>query len=140
MTDTLTIGALAKRAGMGAGTLRYYETLGLLAPPVRSPSGYRLYQADDLKRLRFIRRAQELGFSLDEIAVLLALSQRSEAQAAEVKQLTVEKLADIDHRIQDLERMKQGLLALSEHCSGQGPASTCPILAALSGDGTDTSP
>ncbi len=132
--DLITIGTLAKRAGMGAGTLRYYETLGLIAPVARTRGRYRLYRDGELRRLRFIRRGQELGFSLEEIAVLLGLNERRGARAADVKQLTQEKLRDIDQRIRDLERMKRGLERLSERCHGEGPASECPILAALNGD------
>lgn len=132
--QTVTIGTLAKQAGVGAGTLRYYETLGLLAPAKRSASGYRLYYQKEIKRLRFIRRAQELGFSLDEIAVLLDLSQKTSAQAADIKRLTEEKMADIDRRIKDLERMKQGLQALAQKCHGRGSVAECPILAALNAD------
>ena len=127
----VTIGVLAKRAGMGTGTLHYYETLGLIAPVGRSRGGYRMYRDEDLRRLRFIRRAQELGFSLDEVAALLRLSESHGARAADVRHLTLEKLRDIDRRIRDLERMKQGLERLSGRCHGEGPASECPILAAL---------
>lgn len=127
----VTIGVLARRAGLGAGALRYYEALGLIAPAGRSAGGYRMYRDEDLRRLRFIRRAQELGFSLDEVAVLLQLSERHGARAADVRRLTREKLRDIDRRIQDLERMRRGLEHLSERCDGDGPASECPILAAL---------
>ncbi|MHB8254934.1 MAG: heavy metal-responsive transcriptional regulator [Acidiferrobacter sp.] len=131
---TVTIGILAKQAGVGAGTLRYYEALGLLAPAGRSASGYRLYHRTELKRLRFIRRAQELGFSLEEIAELLKLSQQSSARAADVKRLTETKIADIDRRIQDLERMRRGLQALAGRCHGRGSVADCPILAALNAD------
>lgn len=132
--ELMTIGVLARRAGLGAGALRYYEALGLIAPATRTRGRYRLYKDAELQRLRFIRRCQELGFSLDEIAVLLGLNERRAARAAEVKRLTQEKLRDINQRIRDLERMKQGLERLSERCQGDGPASECPILAALNGD------
>ena len=133
----VTIGVLAKRAGMGAGALRYYETLGLIQPAGRSRGGYRMYRDEDLRRLRFIRRAQELGFSLDEVAALLRLSERPGGRAADVRRLTREKLRDIDRRIHDLERMKQGLERLSGRCRGEGPATECPILAALNGAEAD---
>ncbi len=133
----VTIGVLAKRAGMGAGTLRYYETLGLIEPAGRSRGGYRMYRDEDLRRLRFIRRAQELGFSLDEVAALLRLSESRGARAADVRSLTREKLNDIDRRIHDLERMKQGLERLSGRCQGDGPATECPILAALNAPEAD---
>ncbi|HUW98374.1 MAG TPA: MerR family DNA-binding protein [Acidiferrobacter sp.] len=132
--QAMTIGTLAKKGGVGTGTLRYYERLGLLAPATRSPSGYRFYQREDFKRLRFIRRSQRLGFSLEEIGVLLKLSQNAGAQAADVKRLTEEKVADIDQRIKDLELMKRGLSALAQSCHGHGPVADCPILAALNAD------
>ncbi|MHB1515342.1 MAG: MerR family transcriptional regulator [Acidiferrobacteraceae bacterium] len=129
--QTVTIGALAKQAGVGAGTLRYYERLGLLPPAGRSPSGYRLYHVTDMKRLRFIRRAQELRFSLGEITLLLKLNQERNAQAADVRRLTEEKLSDIAERIYDLKRIQQALQALARQCHRKGPAADCPILAAL---------
>jgi len=132
--ETFTIGALAKEAGIAPGTLRYYEQVGLLVPSGRSRSGYRLYQRGDRHRLRFIRRAQELGFSLDEIGWLLRASNHMEAQAADIKRLVQEKLADIDCRIRDLERVKQGLVSLDRRCDGEGSANQCPILAALNGE------
>lgn len=130
----VTIGALAKQIGVGAGALRYYEARGLLVPAGRSRAGYRLYDRQELKRLRFIRRAQELGFSLEDIAVLLKLSQNRSARAADVRRITAEKMADIERRIKDLERMKGGLQALAEKCDGQGSAIDCPILAALNAE------
>lgn len=129
--QTMTIGKLAKQTGVGAGTLRYYERLGLIAPAQRTAAGYRVYRADAARRLRFIRRAQALGFSLEQIAELLALSDNPGAGAAEVKRLTQEKIGDIEARIRDLERMKQGLQALEKRCPGHGSTADCPILAAL---------
>lgn len=132
--ETMTIGVLAKEAGVAAGTLRYYESLGLVAPSGRSRAGYRLYPRDEVRRLRFIRRAQELGFSLEEVAWLLKVHGTPSAQAAEVKRLTQEKLADIEGRIRDLERMRRGLKSLDDQCRGEGAATGCPILAALAGN------
>ncbi|MEJ2346673.1 MAG: heavy metal-responsive transcriptional regulator [Gammaproteobacteria bacterium] len=132
--ENLTIGKLARKIGVGASTLRYYERVGLIAPDHRTESGYRLYQPDTVQRLRFIRRAQALGFSLEDIAELLALSDNPQAQAAQVKQITEEKIADIGKRIRDLQRMQQGLQSLSAHCSGQGSVTECPILEALNHD------
>ena len=130
--ENLTIGKLARQVGLGVETLRYYERRGLIAPRRRTESGYRLYHPDAGQRLRFIRRAQALGFSLDEVAELLALSDRPGASAAEVKRLTRAKIADIEARIRDLERMKSALAELEAHCPGHaGTAAQCPILAAL---------
>ncbi|MCW8908870.1 MAG: helix-turn-helix domain-containing protein [Sedimenticola sp.] len=127
-----TIGKLAKQTGLGVETLRYYERRGLIEPQSRTGSGYRLYDDDAGRRLRFIRRAQSLGFSLDQVAELLSLSDRPEKSAAEVKQLAREKIADIESRIHDLERMKSALSVLEDQCPGHaGTTAECPILAAL---------
>ena len=130
----LTIGRLAKTSGIATETLRYYERRGLLEPSQRTPSGYRLYGPAAAQRLRFIRRAQALGFSLDEIAELLALSDDPGESAASVKQLTRAKIDDIERRIRDLERMRQGLAALEGRCPGHGSTSDCPMLGALNQD------
>lgn len=132
--EAVRIGKLAKALGLGAGTLRYYEQVGLLAPAQRTASGYRLYDRDAARRLRFIRRAQALGFSLEEVAGLLALHDNPGGPARRVKRLTSAKIADIEARIRDLERMKQVLEALAASCSGRGSARECPILAALDRD------
>jgi len=129
--QSITIGKLAKNVGIGAGTLRYYEQLGLLPPAQRTASGYRVYGAAAATRLRFIRRAQALGFSLEEVAELLALSDNPRARARDVKRVTQAKIADIAQRIDALERMKQGLATLEANCSGHGHTGECPILAAL---------
>ena len=130
--EKFTIGKLARQAGLGVETLRYYERRGLIEPKSRTASGYRLYHTDAQQRLRFIRRAQALGFSLDEVAELLSLSDRPEETAAEVKQLAQAKIADIESRIRDLERMKSALSKLEAHCPGHaGTTADCPILATL---------
>ena len=128
--DSLSIGQLAKQAAVAIDTVRYYERSGLLAPAGRVASGYRRYGASELKRLRFIRRAKALGFTLEEIASLLTLS--DERDVAKVKQTAELKLADIQHRIDELERIRSGLKALTAACPGHGRAEACPILNALS--------
>ncbi len=133
--QTLSIGRLSRATGIGVETLRYYERRGLLAPEGRTASGYRRYRPDAVRRLRFIRRAQALGFSLDEIRELLRLSDDPGAEAARVKAITAEKLADIEQRIRDLQRMKQSLEVLAGRCPGHGSTATCPILEALAGEG-----
>jgi Zn(II)-responsive transcriptional regulator len=128
----LTIGKLAKQANVGVETLRYYERRGLLAPQRRTDAGYRLYDEDAGQRLQFIRRAQALGFSLNDVAELLSLSSRPSASAGQVKQLARAKIDDIEARIRDLERMKAALAALEDQCPGHaGTTAECPILAAL---------
>ena len=134
--QTVTIGRLASAAGVRAGTLRYYERLGLLAPTSRTGAGYRIYAATTARRLRFIRRAQALGFSLEEIAELLALSDNPHASAKAVKDLTRRKSAEIAARIAHLERLKRALETIEVRCSGHGTSAECPILDALNQDDT----
>ena len=130
--NSIGIGALAKRAGVRIDTVRYYERSGLLAPKSRLASGYRRYGELELARLRFIRRAQALGFSLKEVHELLALSSRRDV--ARVKRAAQQKLADVEKRIAELERMRSGLATLIGACPGHGRAADCPILKALGGD------
>ena len=129
----LTIGELAQRAQLGAETLRHYERLGLLAPASRSPSGYRRYTAQALDRLDFIRRSQALGFSLMQIGELLALHGRPETDMSAVRAIAAQRLAEIDAKLDDLQRLKAGLQALLNACPGHGAVAQCPILAALRG-------
>jgi len=133
--ETLGIGALAQRAGVRIDTVRYYERSGLLAPKTRLQSGYRRYGAAELARLRFIRRAQTLGFSLKEIRDLLALSKGRDV--ARVKRAAQGKLADVEQRIAALQRVRDGLATLIEACPGHGDPTDCPILKALGGEGLD---
>lgn len=127
--DSLGIGQLAKRGGVGIDTVRYYERNGLLAPRVRLASGYRRYGELELARLRFIRRAQALGFTLKEVKELLALS--AQRDVGRVKRSAQAKLRDVDMRIADLARVRDGLARLIEACPGHGRAADCPILRAL---------
>lgn len=126
----LTIGKLANASGSDVETIRYYERRGLLPEPPRAANGYRLYPVTAAKRLRFIQRAKTLGFTLAEIAELLAL-QDTDADRAEVKALTHHKVEDLDSRIRDLQRMRAVLADLEARCSGHGPAHGCPIIEAL---------
>lgn len=127
--DYLGIGQLAKQGGVGIDTVRYYERSGLLSPRERSAAGYRRYNTLDLARLRFIRRAQSLGFALQEIKELLDLSEQSDV--ARVKRSAEVKLEGIDARIAALNRMRTGLATLIAQCPGHGRAADCPILGAL---------
>lgn len=131
MESNLTIGALARKVGVATETLRYYERLGLLEPNRRTVSNYRLYDANALQRLRFIRRAQILGFSLTEISELLSLHGQVDADMEEVSRLARQKIKNIENKIDDLTRMKAGLETLVDRCPGHGPTSECPILSAL---------
>ena len=130
----LTTGALAELAGVNVETLRFYERKGLLPKPPRRASGYREYPREDVQRLRFIRRAQELGFSLVEIKELLALRVRPGTTPAEVKGHAEEKLAEIRRKIASLRAMEKALEKLTDACSGHGPMAECPILHHLEGD------
>ncbi len=132
-TATLTTGQLARAAGVGRETIRFYERQGLIAAPPRGESGYRRYPPETVVRLLFIRRAKQLGFSLAEIRELLSLQQSPNATCSDIRGRAAAKVADIEARIRDLERMRAALSALVNACSGRGPASRCPIMEALTG-------
>lgn len=132
--SSLKIGELARRSGLRVETLRYYERRGLIPPPDRLPSGYRIYSPEVLQRLAFIRRCKALGFTLEETRDLLQLQQRPECGSAVVKQRVERHIADIRRRVEDLQQMLATLEALSASCDGKGPAADCPILAFLEGE------
>jgi Hg(II)-responsive transcriptional regulator len=133
----ITIGRLARAAGVGVETIRFYEREGLLSEPPRTESGYRQYRPDAVERLGFIRRAKALGFSLGEIRELLGLAEPTEDRAR-VKALTEHKLAEIERRIDELRRMRRALSELDQQCSGHGRVEGCPIIEALNdGDGDE---
>ncbi len=127
----LTTGRLAREAGVNVETVRYYERRGLLPKVPRKSSGYRLWPPDTVKRIRFIKHAQDLGFSLREIYELLSLRTDKTRSCSVVKKIADEKIADIDEKIKALRRIRKALLKLSEICPGSGPVSDCPILEAL---------
>ena len=129
----LKIGELAQRTETSTETLRYYEAEGLLPEPKRSGSGYRLYTQQDIGRVHFIRRARAMDFSLKEIGELLSLQVEKEvATCGEVKSLAEHKLAAIDEKIVELEKMKAALKQITEACAGgQESAVHCTILNAL---------
>jgi MerR family transcriptional regulator, copper efflux regulator len=133
--EGLGIGQLAKRGGVGIDTVRYYERNGLLAPRTRLASGYRRYGELEVARLRFIRRAQGLGFTLKDVKELLTLS--AQRDVGRVKRSAQLKLLDVASRIAALERIREGLARLIEACPGHGRAADCPILQALT-DGDET--
>lgn len=133
--ESLTIGKLAREAGINLETVRYYERRDLLPKPPRTASGYRLFPADTALRLRFIRRAQELGFSLKEIRELLALSVSPRTTSAEIRKRTEVKIADIEQKIKNLQSMRKSLRKLTSSCAGCGPIADCPILESLGGEG-----
>jgi Hg(II)-responsive transcriptional regulator len=130
---TLTIGKVARQAEVGIETVRFYEREGLLHKPDRKPSGYRQYDVATIDRLRFIKRAKWLGFSLQEIKGLLGLRLNPGATRADVRNRAEAKMADIDARIKELKRMKKALLKLTKACDGHGTVEGCPIIEALEG-------
>lgn len=127
----LSTGKLAKAANVNVETLRYYENRGLLPEPPRRDSGYRVYPPESLARLHFIKSAQELGFSLEEIKELLALRVDENASSGDVRRQAQDKVAQIDEKIRKLQQMRNALAHLIDLCDGQGPASDCPILEAM---------
>lgn len=128
----MKIGEVARDAGVNIQTVRYYERRGLLADPRATVPGYRHYGSAAVERLRFIRRAQELGFTLSEITELLALRLDPHTTASAVKARANEKIREIASRIQDLERIRDALTHLAGKCHGErGPTGDCPLLEAL---------
>jgi MerR family mercuric resistance operon transcriptional regulator len=128
---TLTIGQVARQAGVGVETVRFYEREGLLEEPPRRASGYRQYSEQVVKRIRFIKRAQQLGFSLKEITELLMLRVDAQTSCEEVKERSQAKIAEVERKLAELQRMRQALLQVAALCTGQGPGSRCPMLDAL---------
>ena len=129
--DMLSIGQVAQRAGVGVETIRYYEREGLLEEPPRRASGYRQYSQEVVKRIRFIKRAQTLGFSLKEISELLLLRVNAQTSCEEVKVRTEEKIAEVERKLVALQHMRQALLQVHALCEGLGPTGRCPMLEAL---------
>lgn len=129
----LRIGQLARRAGVSVQAVRFYERSGLLPEPERRPSGYRAYPPGAVRRLRFIRRAKEVGFSLREIRELLSLRVEPGCTCGAIKARVTRKVEEVDARLAELQRIRDALLTLAEACSGRGPTTECPILDALDG-------
>jgi len=131
MTIELTIGRLAKSAGVNIQTVRYYERRRLLTPSDRKPSGYRLYGDDAVRRLRFIKNAQALGFTLREIAELLNLRVTSTARCGDVRRKAQTKLAQVEAKVRDLRALARALKGLVQTCRAGQPTERCPILQTL---------
>lgn len=126
---------LAERAAVNPQTLRYYERLGLLPAPVRSAAGYRAYSPDAVRRVRFIKRAQELGFTLAEVDVLLHLADGGPDSCDRVRAMAAEKMADLERRIADMRALHGGLARLVETCERPRAERDCPILHELGVEG-----
>lgn len=133
--NEMTIGTLARKADVGVETVRYYQRRGLLPEGSARKGAFRVYSASDLVRLRFIRRAQALGFSLDEIAGLLALDEESDRDRA--REVAKAKIADVEARIRQLEDVRGALQHLVTCCEHTDAPAPCPILHALVGDEED---
>jgi MerR family transcriptional regulator, copper efflux regulator len=129
--QSLNRGQIATAADVNVETIRYYERRGLIPPPRRSEANYRKYSADTIPRVKFVKHAQDLGFTLEEIRELLSLRATRGARAAEVRAKAAAKVTDIDARIAALQRMRTALTHLVAECSGDGPASGCTILHAI---------
>ncbi len=129
----MTRSQVAKQAGVGSETVRFYEQRGLIPDPPRTPSGYRHYDASYVERIQFIQRAQQLGFSLNEIRGLLDLRVDATADAGEVRRRARAKRTEVEAKLRDLERIHAALSELIDACCGHGPTSACPILDALDG-------
>ena len=133
----LTLGRLVKQVGIGIETVRFYERQGLIKPPPRTDSNYRIYPEDEVARLRFIKRAKNLGFTLSEIKDLLFIRHDPHATKADIKNRTLDKLEDVKQKISDLTRIKMALEHLASSCDGHGPLEECPILEALDSDNAE---
>ncbi|MBN4081120.1 MerR family transcriptional regulator [Caldithrix abyssi] len=129
-----TTGKLAQKVGVNIETIRYYERKGLLPVPPKRESGYRQYSTEDVTRIKFIKHAQELGFSLKEISELLSLRVDPTCSCGDVKSRAEAKILDVEEKMQILLKIKQALQKLIISCSGRGPTSECPILDAIESD------
>lgn len=131
LASELTIGKLAKEVGVNIQTVRYYERRRLLNPAARRPSGYRLFGDEALRRLRFIKNAQALGFTLREIAELLNLRVSSIARCGDVKRKAQAKFAIVEDKVRDLKALARALRSLIETCQAGQPTDRCPILKSM---------
>ena len=133
--EGFTTAQLAREEGVNVETIRYYERHGLLPKAPRTASGYRQFSEGHAIRLRFIRRAQELGFTLKEIEELLAIRVKSASSCADVRRKAEAKIAGVDEKIRHLQAIREALFQITATCSGRGPATECSILEALNGRG-----
>ena len=126
----LSRGMLAQRSGVNGETIRYYEKIGLMPDPMRTSGGHRIYRQPHLKRLSFIRRTRELGFTLEEVRGLLGLVDGGDYTCAEVRDRTLSHLDDVAQKIHDLQKMQRTLRSMASKCDG-GLVPDCPIVDAL---------
>ena len=123
----MNIGSVAKTTGIPAKTIRYYEEVGLIPPPVRAENGYRDYQDRDVETLRFVQRSRKLGFSIRDVGNLLTLWQDQNRVSSDVKKLALEHIQEIEDRIEELKSIRDTLVRLTDTCHGDQRAE-CPIL------------
>lgn len=128
----LTIGRLARAADVGIETIRYYQRRNLLPIPDPKDRAFRTYPLDLIDRIRFIKRAQDLGFSLEEISTLLQLEEGTDRKA--IRKVASDRLGEIRNKIADLQHMESVLVCLVQECQSTGKAKPCPIIAALAGE------
>lgn len=131
----MKIGRLSQLTDCKVETIRYYEKIGLLPEPARTEGGYRVYDEEHMKRLSFIRRCRELGFTIDEIRGLLALVDGGKYTCGDIKKLTLEHVDSIRQKITDLKKLEKTLSKIASQCSG-GSTPECPIIDALSATGS----
>lgn len=128
-TQNLTIGVLAEEAGVGVETVRFYERKGLIKKPAKKQSTYRQYSPEDAKRIRFIKRAQDLGFTLREIKDFFALNGDSSSTCGDIQKRAENKIIEVEAKIKDLQRMKRSLKELANACGdGKQALAECRIL------------
>lgn len=132
MSQCLTIGELAKQTSIKVVTIRYYERVGILPPPARSLANYRTYNHDHIRKLRFVRRCRELGFTLDHIRDLLRLSAEDTPSCGEVCELTARHLVETEKKLRDLKRLATELRRIHSSCNGKNSMADCRIIEALS--------
>lgn len=131
MMETLTIGTMAKRTGVKAVTIRYYESIGLLPKPVRTRGNFRSYSVAHCERLGFIRKARALGFALPEVRTLLSLASDNRKKCEDVYRVALEHLNEVERKLAELRALRRELRALMRTCQG-GAISDCKIIGALS--------
>lgn len=134
----LRSGKVAERSGIGVEALRFYERRGLVPAPPRAANGYREFPVETVARIRFIQRAQQIGFSLEEIGELLGLRVDAGGDCEDVRGRAEAKLAEVEGKIRDLERMRSTLGELVQRCLDRSPSGDCPILTALDPDEVET--
>lgn len=132
MHGTFTIGDLSKATDTKVVSIRYYEKVGLLPAPPRTAANYRAYDREHMRRLGFIRRCRDLGFTLQQVRELLSLSADADRDCADVDRIATEHLAAVEQKITDLGRLAKGLRRLSTCCKGGGRVADCQIIEALS--------